>query len=205
MGGIGSGQYYRWGSKSTLEDYKCLNINRMVKLDAIEDNSLNSGYWIWSDANTGKEKSRIGYQCNTLAPDNQYLRIQYSFTDSGQEFDYKIKLSTSKPHYGGKRYWFLCPVTSKRVSKLYLIPSDGRFLSRHVYKINYASQMRGYIDRQIDKKWKILRKTDGSNHPIRPKGMHHNTFDKILDKYWEQERLCDQLIFNQMLILMSKR
>jgi hypothetical protein len=39
--------------------------------------------------------------------------------------DYKVKLVTTKPNYGGHRWWFICPIVRRdggpprRVAKLY--------------------------------------------------------------------------------------
>lgn len=198
MGGFGSGNYYRWRGKSTLNDCRCLDINRMVKLGAIQESCFKSGgSWVWSDKETGEERSRIGYECNTIDISNSYLRLSYKFTDTERSIDYKIRLVRTYPRYGGVRFWFICPERGKRVAKLYLIPSDGRFVSRHVYKVYYASQMKGKLDREIDKKWKLLNKVEGTYFPQRPKGMHQKTFDRIVDKFIAQEELCDWMMIQR--------
>ena len=45
--------------------------------------------------------------------------------------DYRVRLVTTEPTYGGRRWWFLCPLARqdggppRRVAKLYL-PPGGR-------------------------------------------------------------------------------
>lgn len=196
MGGCGSGSWYRWNTNPTLDDCRSLDINRMVRLGAIPKDGWKSGSWVWSDRETGEEKSRINYEADTRDPDNSFLRLRYTIVSTDEKVDCKIRLSRSMPHYGGERLWFVCPITGKRVSKLYLIAGDDvRFVSRHVYKIHYASQAKGPLDRAIQKKWKIVGKTDGHDYPVRPKGMHHKTFEKIMDEFWRQEELCDRIMF----------
>ena len=52
----------------------------------------------------------------------------------------------SQPHFGGRRWWFVCPRLNRRVRKLYL-PLGGRhFWSRHAYRLGYASQRGTDID-----------------------------------------------------------
>lgn len=202
MGGIGSGSYYRWRNKVTLEDCRNLDINRMTKLGAIQEGCLKSGSWVWTDRQTGEEMSKIGYQCNTLDKENSYLRLTYKFTNTDQSLDYQVRLVRTYPPYGGVRFWFICPERGKRIAKLFLIPSDGRFVSRHVYKVRYASQSKGPIDRMIDKKWRLVRKTGGDYFPVRPKGMHRRTFERIMDKFIAQEELCEKMLierFGQLL------
>jgi hypothetical protein len=197
MGGCGSGNYYRCNTERTLDEYRNLDINRMMKMGAIRDGCVNSGNWLWVDKKTGKKNSEIGYECNALDKADSYLRLSYKFTDTDHSVDYKIRLVRTYPRYGGVRFWFICPERGKRVAKLYLIPSDGRFVSRHVYKVYYASQMKGKLDRAIDKKWKLLDKVEGKYFPQRPKGMHQKTFDRIVDKFTAQEESCDWMMIQR--------
>ena len=41
-------------------------------------------------------------------PDNAWLRLYYRV--NGQPVDYKVRLVTTKPNYGGLRWWFICPI-----------------------------------------------------------------------------------------------
>ena len=58
--------------------------------------------------------------------------------------DYKVRLETTTPHYGGFRWWFICPLVRRdgaprRVAKLYL-PSGGKYFgSREGYGLTYTS------------------------------------------------------------------
>src|SRR6185503_19505754 len=45
----------------------------------------------------------------------------------------KIDLAWSKTHFGGRRWWFMCPDAGKRVGILYLPEGERRFLSREAY------------------------------------------------------------------------
>jgi hypothetical protein len=81
----------------------------------------------------GEHKSSVGIEVSTM-DGNGYLRIHYTQTDRDtnekKDFDYKIPLTTTPCRYGGKRYWFICPMSKsgvycgKRVSTLY---KDGDF------------------------------------------------------------------------------
>jgi hypothetical protein len=64
---------------------------------------------------------------------------------NGEPVDYKVRLVTTKPHYGGLRWWFICPLVRfdggppRRVEKLYL-PSGGKYFgSREAYGLTYTS------------------------------------------------------------------
>ncbi len=59
--------------------------------------------------------------------------------------DYRVRLVTTEPTYGGRRWWFLCPLTRqdggppRRVAKLYLPPGGTYFGSREAYGLTYTS------------------------------------------------------------------
>jgi hypothetical protein len=59
--------------------------------------------------------------------------------------DYRVRLVTTQPTYGGRRWWFLCPLVRKdggpprRVAKLYLLPGGKYFGSREAYGLTYTS------------------------------------------------------------------
>jgi hypothetical protein len=204
MGGIGSGSWYRWSKKTYVDDCRCIDISRMLKTKAIVPCGWKIGNWIWKDS-SGETLSTIGYEANTIDPESAYLELKYKIVDSQEAVDYKVKLSRSPASFNGFRWWFICPHTQKRVTKLYLPYGAKRFLSRHAYNLSYASQSKGFADRQISKKWKIVRKTDGDSYPVRPKGMHKKTFEKIMDEFYVQEEIADRIVFKKMALLLGNR
>ncbi len=56
-----------------------------------------------------------------------------------------VRVTTTKPHFGGLRYWFKCPVVRKgtschrRVGRLYLPPGATLFGCRTCYGLTYRS------------------------------------------------------------------
>ena len=62
---------------------------------------------------------------------------------NGEPLDYRIRLVTTIPNYGGRRWWFICPLSRddggspRRVSKLYLPPGERYFGSREGYALTY--------------------------------------------------------------------
>ncbi|MDO8570005.1 MAG: hypothetical protein Q7R97_00270 [Candidatus Daviesbacteria bacterium] len=83
---------------------------------------------------------------NTYRED-QHLQIAYTQTkqdDTKEDFDYKIPLTTTPCHFGGKRYWFTCPwyasgkYCGRRVGTLYL--GGKYFACRHCYDLTYNSR-----------------------------------------------------------------
>ena len=177
-----------------VDHCRTLDINRMIETGAIKNGRSQSGTWVWTDSETGEQKASIGYHSYAWDLNEAYLRVHYTLTDSGKAMDYNIPLIATKAHFGGVRFWFKCPVTGRRASKLFLPSGATFFACRQAYRLKYASQSQSYEDRVINKKWKIVRKTGGYNYPVKPKGMHEKTFERILDRFWAQEELCDELL-----------
>jgi hypothetical protein len=59
-----------------------------------------------------------------------------------RETETNVKLVTTKPHFGGVRYWYECPACGHGVAKLYAVDSDRRFLCRRCRGACYFSQYR---------------------------------------------------------------
>src|SRR5215472_7314727 len=52
----------------------------------------------------------------------------------------RVELTWTTPTYGGRRWWFICPRTADRTSKLFLPRGGWHFWSRKAYRLGYASQ-----------------------------------------------------------------
>src|SRR5579864_2994908 len=86
-----------------------------------------SGTMTWTSG-WDKHKNSVGIAVSTLE-DEGYLRIYYTQThrDTGEskDFDYKVPLTSTPCRYGGRRYWFICPMSrnekycGRRVGVLY--------------------------------------------------------------------------------------
>ena len=179
MGVTSMGHWYR-SRQTYLDDCRSLCINRMSTLRAIPQNGWASGTWTWSNPETGEKTSSIGYEANTLDPDNMYLRIHYTLTEADEKVDYKIKLVSTLPRYGGRRFWFICPYRGRRVAKLYLPYGALYFASRYAYGLKYASQSANAYTRAIKRMWKLKNQLGGDDFPSKPVGMHKSTFQRIL-------------------------
>jgi hypothetical protein len=148
MGGSGSGSHYHWwrgSKKQTVQDCRTLDANRWMREGILKDGIQDSGRWCWYRNATLQEiVSRIGYEVNTTdAP--PWVRLMYTFTESGTSLDYKVFLRVTKPHLGGLRWWFVCPLIiegrtcNRRVGKLYLPPGARYYGCRHCYDLTYTS------------------------------------------------------------------
>jgi hypothetical protein len=197
MGGTGSGTWYRWNKKAAVEDCRALDINRMVNLGAMQSGTIQSGTWQWKDGHTGEVTSSVGYVANTLDKNDAFLRLYYTVTDTGEKFDYKIRLEATQPHYGGLRWWFVCPYGHGRTTKLFRPCGGKKYASRHAYRLSYASQSENETNRAIRRMWKLKNKIGGERYFIKPKGMHRRTHQRIYEEIDVLEYQIDRYIMQR--------
>ncbi len=119
----------------------------------VKDFGYASGSIRWSM--NGEEKSSIGfsiYRDDWDTPQEEtYIKLNYTHTSNStgekENMNYRIELDATPCKYGGKRYWFICPLSKsgkycgRRVGVLYSI---GKWFGcRHCGDIAYYTQMEG--------------------------------------------------------------
>lgn len=99
-----------------------------------------------------------------------------------------IALETTRPHYGGVRWWFRCGVTGKRASKLHLFPGQQRFCHRTGLDLNptYLSQRVSGVEKVLRRLWFLRQSIPGQGSLReglkRPPRMHLKTYVKLLGR-----------------------
>jgi len=75
---------------------------------------------------------------------------------------FRLLFTTTRCHFGGVRYWFLCPSCRKRIGKLYTPLSGREFKCRHCYNLTYeSSQVHNQRVTALAKQLKEIHKKDG--------------------------------------------
>jgi hypothetical protein len=191
MGGYGSGQRY---GRPTADESRRIDIAWMIRKGLAAPGSIQSGTLSWSRGD--QPAGRIGYTCDMIDPEQATLVLQYTITESSETRDYthRISLSYTVPHYGGKRWWMHCPVTGRRVGKLYMPPGATAFASRTAWRLGYQSQRVTPRDAAFERLFRLQKKLgcpQGWEIPIRrPKGMHRRTYERLEDEYWYLDAVC---------------
>jgi hypothetical protein len=150
-----------------------------------------SGYW-----------HDLDVECETHidGPWNGWVRLKYEmtdyWTDEPFEIDDKIFLATSRPPFGGLRWWFVCPRSNRRVRKLYL-PLGGRhFWSRRAYELAYASQRETKYDRALRRARKLRLRLGGDpaddEYPDKPPRMRWATYNRLMDRLVAADGVADE-------------
>lgn len=180
MGGIGSGNRYRYGSKNTIEGRTSLDINRWARDGYLTAGRSFNWQWTWGDGS----KSNI----NVRVESAWSIRLIYRTRSGGEvdwtDVDYSIQLTRTPCRFGGERTWFLCPGRGcgRRVAKLYCA---GRYyVCRHCGDLAYSSQREDAGDRALRRAQAIRKQLGGSASmydpfPCKPKGMHRRTYERL--------------------------
>jgi len=186
MGGTGSGRGCR-GGKATEENFRRFSIADLKRRDVVGNPNRSFNHWKWVSNN--ERICIISYEEPASKNDFPNLRVRYE--REGRLCDYKIRLTTTFPNYGGERWWFICPIRicGRRVGVLYFA---GLFACRHCHNFVYASQNEAPHSRLLHKSQKIFERLGGSwaddDYPPKPKGMHWKTYWRRVD---QMEAACN--------------
>jgi hypothetical protein len=115
------------------------------------------------------------------------------------EVEQTITLVTLPRHYGGRQWFFVCPVTNRRASVLWLPRGAGQFASRHAWpgKVAYRSQFMTAMDRAYLGKEGIKQRLIGEldpeewDLPPKPKWMRWKTYQRHVERYERYEAALD--------------
>jgi hypothetical protein len=183
MGGFGSGRY---SNGPTVESGLALDISSLLRQRTILPGDRVSGTLRWRSDQTGEQTASIGYEASLMNPKSAWVRLRYAASDRPQ--DYRIRLTTSPCHYGGYRWWWVCPLSGRRAAKLYLPPGATVFAARQVYGLGYLSQRLIALERSHERQGRLYQRLGVEYRvfeqapPPRPKGMHRRTFTHLIEE-----------------------
>ena len=192
MGGWGSGRY---GGRPTADASLRIDLAWMLRTGRATEGSWRSGSLSWNRG--GEEVGSIGYQAIMQELGEERLELTYTRGrgEAAEQVRQTVRLCFTLPHYGGKRWWMICPYRGIRVGKLYLPPGGDRFASRQAWRLGYQCQRDARRDRASERLFRLQRKLGTERgldaFPIRPKGMWNRTWARHLHRYWELEEAAN--------------
>lgn len=171
MGGINSGRgtrYKAWRSKKpSIKSLPALKISEFIKKQRAAPDSR----FVFGDI-----------QLELKEPDILLT------SKNGELVTPSIRISTIPCHYGGFRYFALCPICSKRVSTLYQYKTC--FACRICFRMHYPSQNQPLYYTMLLKAEKAHKQLD--NDPwTKPKGMRKKTFDRLRLLYFDLDEKAE--------------
>jgi hypothetical protein len=121
-------------SKIKVENCLTLSIFDLKKLNVLKPGIHRSSF-SWGS----KGQTQVGY---LLAVKDDWAAICLNYVLDNHQMDYQVDLTVTKPHLGGKRWWFQCPSLgcTRRVGKLYFCRRSSYFLCRHCLNLTYKSR-----------------------------------------------------------------
>ena len=183
MGGLGSGSWYRSGTKDTVESFNHLDVNSLSRKGLLEPGTRGSVRWSKGEDALGS----VGFEVKDGSFVLDY-RYRWNSSEEWEEVRYPVRLSWTPCNFGGSRPWFVCPgvvsghYCGRRVAKLY--GAGKYFLCRHCYDLTYESRKDGQKNRALHKCQRIRQRLGGSANmtepfPPKPKGMPFDTYLKL--------------------------
>jgi hypothetical protein len=191
MGGVGSGNWYRFDKKTTTSECHSVDVRYLHR-----EGLLTPGRWFslrWSRAGreTGSIRSAV---IGNEKPEKVILTYHHRSVpgEEWQDVQQPVSLSWTACNFGGERPWFVCPgaACGRKVAILY---GPGRyFLCRHCCDLTYESQRENEMHRALRRAQTIRERLGGSANmrkpfPERPKGMHHETYWRLREEHNEAE------------------
>ena len=194
MGGFGSGRPSASG-RSKVESCRSLDVNRLHREGCLRVGW--TGSWQWTQ--DGERVAWIGLRAE-LGRLHLTYRVRFGGGD-WQDVEEGVRIVRAACRYGGARPFFICAgvvndrACGRRVAKLY---GTGRyFLCRHCYRLAYASQSEGALDRTL-RCANTIRQRLGGDHgmaslfPERPKGMWRRTYERLHRRAFECEMQAEE-------------
>lgn len=181
MGGSGSGNRWRYGTKGTVDASKRLDIRYLKK-----QGMLRSGYYSLSWNRGGEPTGNINIRMVAGESMTVIGKWRRDASEEWKPMEKTVCLSHSSCAFGGSRSWFVCPYCSRRVAVMIV---DASYVAcRHCLKLTYASCNEDQIDRSWSKRDKYKAKLGGDKGlHLKPKGMHHRTWQRLRQSYYEAE------------------
>lgn len=132
-----------WTSRLTVEQCRILRVESMQRDGVFRSATGSSWTTTWKDY-AGFIEAAIGYVVVrkgselALIIDPEQAKQYLGMRILGR---YEVPITSTRPHFGGARFWFRCPVRhcGKRVSRLYLPPGGQIFGCRSCHYLTYKS------------------------------------------------------------------
>jgi len=187
MGGRGSGRNWCC-TKATVDASKRLDARYLKKHGLLRTGSYDMSW------------TRNGEACGNAMMHiiaGKSMRVVCSWRRNSSEawkpMERTVQIERTPCNFGGSRSWFICPCCHRRVAVVLL--QDDTVACRHCLNLTYASCNEDKIDRSIRRKDKYAEKLGGAMNVFgKPDRMHWKTWERLQQKYFEEERLAEMLI-----------
>ena len=138
MGGFGSG---RKSLRPAFEASLRIDLSTPHVKAIVDRHEAVTGRWTWSSS--GQAVGAVRYVFEPLGATSAELTLSYAIASTPQT--QTIALAATRPHFGGLRWWFVCPALARQGTRSLVrcicLPSGASaFASRAAHRLNYQSQ-----------------------------------------------------------------
>ncbi len=138
--------------RGCVEECLTLNADELVRRHLLRLDERTSGVLRWIDG-AGATVGAVRYEAE-LTPGEERGWLELDYCVGPRRFACRVKLITTRPRLGGRRWWFECPAEGRRVGRLHLplvgLGDLGRlrgsegvppvWAGRRAHRLQYASQ-----------------------------------------------------------------
>ena len=178
-----------------LQDGLRLDLNHLARRGFIKFGAnIGARRISWSNSHRG-EIARGVISADMTDPGRGWFRIAIG------GFVQRIALVSRPRHFGGRQWFFVCPVTGGFATVLWKPPGARRFCSRQAWgrQVAYASQFMDrdgrahYGQSKINSRLCSIGKFDAQdwNFPPKPKWMRWKTYNRLEQKFDRYEDILD--------------
>jgi hypothetical protein len=183
-----------------------VDIGWMLRTGCAKEGAMLSGTLHWHRG--GEPAGSINYTANLCDPESATLELRFTRGQDGEaeSVNQLVRLSYTRPNYGGRRWWMICPYRGHRALKLYLPPGGDRFASARAWRLAWQSQRIAPADRPFEAMFRLQRRLGGHQGfdgglPRKPKGMWRRTYDRHWERYDALDDVCSVTMAMMMLRL----
>jgi len=139
-----------WNRKTRVDEVRSIDILDLQRNGVFHKGSALS--WTSSWSRNGEVVASISYRIESGDNGPIGLRLMYTTTDNEtdekKDYSYLIPIVSTRCNYGGRRWWFICPLVvngracQRRCRIIYMPPSAEYFGCRECYRLTYESRQR---------------------------------------------------------------
>jgi hypothetical protein len=175
-----------WKGGGTVERCRAVDVMKLARAGYLATKMLGTWTWTYGDGSTCSVLITGGYDA---------VLLDYRVSQRGGEWQsvaQRVPIRWAQCRFSGERPWFVCDVSAdgaycgRSVAKLY---NAGRlFACRHCYRLGYAIQRGGPMDRAHHRLARLHRKLsadyDGPDMPPppKPKWVRWKTYSRITQR-----------------------
>jgi hypothetical protein len=174
---------HNWKGGRTVEGSQSLDVMKLAHAGYLSGMTFGSWQWTRGDGTTASVQ---------ITGARDVVTLDYRIRSHGEDWHsvhQRVPIRWTLCHLGGERPWFVCSVSAngvycgRPVAKLY---GAGRlFACRHCYRLGYAVQRGGLMDRAHHRLGRLHRKLGADYHgpdgvpPPKPKWMRWRTYSRF--------------------------